>query len=238
MGTMMSDTLVERMAAGVSFLFDPSQRPDGAAWRRAIESCPARVRVGHEEPAAGAVEVLLDGLTFDVAGLAPATAVNESTFEAVRLYPGRHLSGGLRLAPVIRALVTLAAEIAVVLPVREVIWHPADVRREPREFSHASLAWLAGGVFPARELSALIPLDDGSVTSRGLTHFTGQELRLQGTPGDRELALRLAERVVDHLVRHGPVTAVQDVTIEGEALWLEPAQRGGQVWAWRKDAIT
>ncbi len=237
MGMAMSDMRAERMAAGVSFLFDPGERPDGAAWRRAIEGCQARVRTGHEDAAAGLAEMVLDGLSFDVAGLAPASAWKEGALEAVRLYPGAHLSGGLRLAPVVRALATLAAELAVALPVRQVLWHPADVKREPRRFSHAVLAWLAGGVFPARELSVLTLLSDGSVTSRGLAHFTGQELRLQGGASRGDAALRLAERTIDHLVRHGPVTTIQDVTIDRETLWLEPAQRGEQVWVWRKEAV-
>jgi len=99
MGMAMSDMRAERMAAGVSFLFDPGERPDGTAWRRAIEGCQARVRIGHEDAAAGVAEIVLDGLSFDMAGLAPASAWKEGALEAVRLYPGGAPIGRVAAGP-------------------------------------------------------------------------------------------------------------------------------------------
>jgi len=132
--------------------------------------------------------------------------------------------------------VALAAEIAVKLPARGVIWHPAATLIAPQEFAHGALAWLAGAAFPAGGLVALTASSDGSVASRGLAHFTGQELLLRNKPSEsRKVALRLASQLVDRLVAHGEVTGIAEWEIAGEALCLEPARRADQLWIWRKD---
>jgi hypothetical protein len=184
--------------------------------------------------------LVLNGLTFDVIGLAPAVAaeahgLTTNELEAIRIYPGHHLSGGLSMLPVVRALTALAAEMAVKLPVRAVFWHPAGLLVEPQAFAQSTLAWLGGGGFPAQALTALTMLADGSVASRGFAHFIGQEATLRSRLNETdEQALRLAARVVDYLVQHGPIKEITETTVAGETLCFEPAQRGDQVWIWRK----
>jgi hypothetical protein len=239
----MSESEVERAGAGVSFLFAPGERPDTEAWREAIDACQARVRLAREDAAGGSAELVMNGLTFEVDGLAPtAKALGEpdgevltAELDAVRVYPGHHLSGGLGMLPVVRALAALAAEIGTRLPARAVIWHPAATEVEPQAFARATLAWLGGGAFPAHVLTALTLLGDGSVTTRGLAHFTGQEATLRPKSGETdEQALRLAAEIVDHLVQHGPLTQITEMRLAGEMICFEPARRGDQVWVWRK----
>jgi hypothetical protein len=248
----MSDDKAERAAVGVSFLFSTGERPDIARWRAAVNAGPARAQVVHEEPAAGRAELVLDGLTFDVEGLSSAKAASmpalpqgvglshdagTSGLEAVHLYPGHHLSGGLRLMPVIRALVAVTADIAIRVPARGVVWRPAGTLVAPQTFAHSALAWLAGGAFPASTLTSLALQPDGGVVSRGLAHFIGRELTLRGRPGESaDEAMALTARIVDHLVLHGPVTTITELAVAGEALCFEPAHGGDHLWVWRKAA--
>lgn len=238
----------QRVSAGLSFLFTPGERPGAAILRSALEVCQAAACVTREEVEGGAVEVVANGLTFDIDGLAPAQTsgvdVSVGTFgfdepedaaglEAVRFYPGHHLSGGVALAPVIRTQLALAAELAISLPVRAIHWHPADTLVEPRTFSRTVLAWLAGGAFPARSLTALSQLNDGSVVSRGLAHFVGQEMSLRSPVGKKgRRTLDLAAKVIDLVVRAGPLQALTRWTIAGEVLCAEPARQGREILVW------
>lgn len=246
----MDDTSEQRAAAGLSLLFRAGQRPDADALEAALATCQASAELTRRDADAGAVEIVAAGLTFDCDGLAPlaprrATEPGErygwghhpdlGGLEPLRIYPGPHLSGGLALAPVVRALLALAAELAVSLPVEAVMWHPAGTAIEPQRFSHTVLAWLAGGAFPAPGLVALNRLEDGSVISRGLAHLTGQEVAVRAGPQDEQAAIRRAAQIVSHLVQTGAVNAFTQWTIHGEPLCAEPAHRAGQVLVWRDE---
>lgn len=240
----MNESNGKQIAAGLSLLFAPHARPDGAAMRAALERCQAAAQVTHED--AGELEIVASGLSFVCDGLAPAPAIpggapassyhfaaapDCATLHAVRLYPGAHLSGGLTLEPVTRALLALAAELAAVMPVEAVHWHAADTSIEPAAFSRSVLAWLAGGAFPALGLTALSTLSDGSVVSQGLAHFVGQELSLRA-PGREDDAVRLAAGVIDKLVRSGPLASFTTWTVHGVELCAEPARQARQVLVW------
>jgi len=241
----MNDTSIQRAGAGLSLLFAAGERPDGATLQAAVAACQAQASVTRTECGQGTAELVASGLMFEVDGLAPAPAqaalctrdsygfaapCEFAALEAVRLYPGHHLSGGVMLAPVTRALLALAAELAVSLPVAAVQWHSADTTIEPSRFSRSVLAWLAGGTFPAPGLAALAQLEDGSVVSRGLAHFVGQELTLRGV--EDPARLKVASRVVDHLVRHGPVQAFMQWHLHDLLLCAEPAREARQVLVW------
>jgi hypothetical protein len=194
----------------------------------------------------GTVELIVGGLMFEVDGLAPGSAyagqvpadiygfpdvVLVEGQEAVRLLPGHHLAGGLSLAPVIRAMLALAAELAVSFPVTAVLWHPADTAIEPRAFSRLVLAWLAGGAFPAMGLTALTAMADGSVVSRGLAHFVGQEMTLRGERNAPDL--KLAAQVVDRIVQEGPLHAFTQWRVHDTLVCAEPAREARQILVWR-----
>ncbi|VWX51933.1 hypothetical protein [Novosphingobium sp. 9U] len=240
----MIDQTAQLAAAGLSFLFEPGARPEVATFQTALAACQAQAQITREE--GDAVEIVANGLTFECMGLAPGAAsladapgaaygfAEESSFEgleAVQLHPGAHLSGGLTMAPVSRALLALAAELAVSLPVRGVIWHPADAAIEPQRFSRTVLAWLAGGAFPALGLTALTRLGEGIVVSRGLSHFAGQEVTVRG--GDDSLAVAVG--AVDRIVRSGALASVTEWVIEGRPFRAEPARHAGQILVWPAD---
>ncbi|MET1756282.1 hypothetical protein ABVV53_12560 [Novosphingobium sp. RD2P27] len=247
-GARMNITSVERSRAGLSLLFAPGERPDVSAMTAMLDACQTYATITRTDPAAGAVEIVAGGLAFDMDGLAPtrgeavdspldhhgfADLPDFRLLEGVRLYPGHHLSGGMALSPVVRALLALAAEIAVGLPVRAVLWHPAHAATEPRAFSHSVLAWLAGGAFPTQSLTALSCHADGTVISRGLGHFSGQEAIVSGmeqsTP---EATLRIVAQVVGHLAQAAPLEALTELRIQNVPFCAEPAQLGTRVLVW------
>jgi hypothetical protein len=243
----MDSTSAQRVGAGLSLLFAAGERPDSAALGEVVAACQAPAAIAREDRESGVAEIAASGLMFEIDGLAPAPPrrVEGSAdrrgstdkpvpagLEAVRVYPGHHLSGGVAMAPVIRALLALAAELAVSLPVQAVRWHPADTVMDPHTFSRTTLAWLAGGAFPACGLTALSTLADGSVVSRGLAHFVGQEVTVRGRPEDAERTGRLAAQVVGRIVEAGPLQALTRWTIGGEVFCAEPALAARQILVW------
>lgn len=241
-----ADTAMQRVAAGLSLLFAPGDRIDGVALSAALERCQARAHVGHD--ANGSLDVIVGGLSFEMDGLAPyppleaappadrhgfETGAGFDGLQAVRLFPGHHLSGGTRLAQVYRALLALAAELCAQVPARAVHWHPAHTLIAPDRFTRSTLAWLAGGVFPTPELVAIQSLGEDHVTSRGLAHFIGQEVLVTGSA--RITAERLAALVIDHFVQAGPLAAYASLTLAGVAVDVEPAKAARQILAWAVD---
>ena len=69
----------------------------------------------------------------------------------------------------------------------------------------------------------------------GLAFFAGQELRVE--PGAGEVpaqTVKLAVRVIDHVVRHGPIRALSELQgPAGEPLLAEPSRDGQLVRVWR-----
>ncbi|MET0193977.1 MAG: hypothetical protein ABW200_11490 [Hyphomicrobiaceae bacterium] len=242
----MDDTGIQRAQAGLSLLFAPGQRPDLNTLRGALQTCQVQATIVHEDADRGGAELIVSGLMFEVDGLAPGVAETAQVPAdvygfvdtlptdrqgAVRLLPGHHLSGGLSLGPVIRAMLALAAELAVSLPVTAVLWHPAKTAIEPRAFSRAVLAWLAGGAFPAAGLTALSAMADGSVVSRGLAHFVGQEMTLRGEGGGPDF--KLAAQIVDRIVQEGPLHALTQWRVHDVLVTAEPAHAARQILVWR-----
>jgi hypothetical protein len=247
----MDSTSAQRIGAGLSFAFPPGERPDVATLRGVLAACQASAEVVRADEQAGTAEIVASGLVFELDGLAPAVALAATdpgdrygfaddaapaSLEAVRFYPGHHLSGGLGLAPVVRALLALAGELAGSMPVRAIHWHPAGTAIDPGAFSRTTLAWLAGGAFPALGLTALSSLADGSVASRGLAHFVGQELTLRGEADrDASQSVRLAAKVVDRIVQTGPLTTLTQWRIDDALLSAEPAREAKRILVWRAE---
>ncbi|WP_235037490.1 MULTISPECIES: hypothetical protein [unclassified Novosphingobium] len=241
--------------AGLSLLFRPGTRPGAQDIARLIESSHAAgllARVSHmPAPEEGWLELLASGLTFDMRGLAPAAPVPITTpgymygfegedgmdglCEAVELLPSGHIAAGGTLQPVLRTLMGLAADLALNLPVAGVAWAPAQTLMEPRYFSRMVLGWLSGGAFPALGLTTLVRGADGSIASQGLAHFTGQEMQMEGRAGESPAdTVKLAIRVVDHLVRQGRIAEPLRIGTGPGALLAEPSQVGNLVLVWRE----
>jgi hypothetical protein len=244
----MENTSTQRIGAGVTLLFAPDRRPDALAIQKALDACQVQASIVHDDTAAGALDVTVNGLVFEVDGLEPATAHTgplpdmryglaetdpASSLDGIRIYPGHALSGGITMGPVTRALLAISAELAVMLSAEAVHWHSAETLIEARQYSRLVLAWLAGGSFPAPGLVALLKLADGSIVSRGLMHFVDQELILRG--GTHGVDTRDAAQVIDWLVRHGPPAAFTRCHIQGTEWNVEPAQEARQIIVWRSE---
>ncbi|MEO5705700.1 MAG: hypothetical protein ABIT10_06105 [Alteraurantiacibacter sp.] len=184
-------------------------------------------------------ELLANGLTFDLSGLAPGPgevpdegahfygfeqSVDLASCEALRLVPGPHLVSGGPMIPVVRCLAWLAAELATLEGLRGVLWKPARAVSSPAYFREGITRWIGGGPFPGLGLTALVPQADDTMISEGLALFTGQELVLdKAIACDRAQAAKLAVRLLHWLVETGPIEQTQSLTgPSGEMLLLEP----------------
>lgn len=237
-------------------LFAPGERPDAGAVARFAEANAGFV-VSFDPAAAGRgddsgdwVELLVQGLTFDLVGLAPGPAAalpplshrfglpeafDSDGWDAITLRPGPHLAAGGTILPVVRALAGLAAALIGLPAVRAVTWHPAQSWCEPKYFRASVTRWLDGGVFPGLGLAAFVATPEGGIESRGLALFTGQELRLEPElVRDRAEATKTGLRLLHWLVDHGRLEGPDSVLgPDGSRLRLEPAANGRIVKVWR-----
>lgn len=236
--------IVDRGADGaLLLLFPPGKRPDLRALRAAVGQA-ARTRITHEIDGGETVELLRDGLTYDLTGLAPHPAAafapprhgfgveREGTFEAMVICPGAHIAAGAHTMPVVRTLAGIAAELAPNLPgLAAMGWPPASSAIEPGFFASTVGKWLEGGAFPALGLTAFTIDSAGSLRSEGLAWFTGQEIALDAALAeDRAAATRLAIRLVNQLVGRGPLATAEAILgPDGEQLLLEPVESGAVV---------
>lgn len=243
-----------KLQAGFSLVFAAGQRPSADDIERlfsATETARTGACISHRPgEGEGPLELLASGLTFDLEGLAPAAPVlpvaprhrfgidaelPESAIEAVGLVPGHHISGGHAAMPVVKAMAGLAANLALHLNARAICWHPAATWMDPNYFARLVLNWQSGGAFPALGLTAVEEGADGGVLSHGLEFFAGQELQVQGKAGEAPAeTVKLAVRVIDHVVRHGPLQAPRELEgPSGEMLVLEPSRFGKLILVWR-----
>lgn len=195
--------------------------------------------VSHAPPEnEGWAEVLRDGLTFDLRGLSGGKAQvcpvidhvvgvdidhGSAGLSALLICPGPHISGAQHLLPVIRVATALADSLAGIGTPRAICWMPARNAVAPHLFRQAIVPWLKGGPFPAIALASLQRLADGNIISTGLKFLIGQEFSLSGDAGTSpEHLARVAVRLVDWLVAHGPVKeATQPVLAGTGAVFLE-----------------
>jgi hypothetical protein len=238
--------------AGVSLLFAAGARPNARDVERAIERTAPEARVARlGGGACDALELLADGRSFELCGLAPGApaptpAVDHTCglpadierfgFEAVSIVPAGLGAADGALLPVARIVLALAVGLARELPVTAACWKPAGVWIEPRYFGRIVGGWLSGGPFPAHALTCLRRCTDGAIESAGLAFFTGQELRLD--PGEEagHEAMQIAARIVDLLVaRSGGLDQSEAVPgLEGETWLLVPSADRRRVVAARR----
>lgn len=186
------------------------------------------------------LELLVEGLTFDLLGLAPGRSllapVPRHCFglspasllgsEAIGLAPGPHLAGAANAPPVVRTLLRLASGLAWQWEaVLGTLWLPAESAMGRGLFVSAIDAWLTGGPFPALGLTGVTERSGGVLASDGLAFFTGQELVLDAALStDRIAATRLLVRLVDYLVEQPPLVGDRTIALEGGGrLQLAPA---------------
>lgn len=202
----------------LSLLFAPGGRPfaDEVAdlGRRS-----GAFAVSHRSPEGeGWLELLVNGLTFDVRALAPAAAAGPFAFahryavpasrdpaalEAITLGPGAHLAGAEAMIPVVRSAAELAAALAALPGCEAVGWRPARAAAGVAHFRAGVQSWLGGGPFPALGLTALARDQSGNLRSEGLDFLLGRELVLRPSGAPPAEDAKLAIRLIDLLVRHG-----------------------------------
>ncbi len=226
----------------VLLLFAPGHRPDVKAVRR-LSRADGQFAVtldgNYEEEAQVWLELLANGLAFDMSGLAPGKPHGQlsdghffglgqdfdpATCEAAVLRPGPHLTSGGMMVPVLRCLAWVAAQLSALPHLRAICWQAARTVCAPGYFHDAVSNWIEGGAFPGLGLTALVPQPDGSIVSEGLALFTGQELRLDRADGDEPSeGAKLALRLLHWLVENGRIETVQSLAgPSGETLFLEP----------------
>jgi hypothetical protein len=239
-------------------LFASGKRPD----RGAIAAFAARQRsvvLSHDpqsgDPVADGqpqwVEVLRDGLTFDIGGLAPGPAAAfpliqhrfdlpempaPGAFEALAVGPGPHLASGRRSLPVVRGTLALACDMVRQFPdLAAVRWGPSRSVIGRRYFESVMSAWLDGGPFPALGLTAFVAGADGALASIGLDFWIGQELRIEPPLGaDKVAATRLGVRLVNQLVLAGGLTGDERIIApDGTRLALRPSADRTTISVWR-----
>jgi hypothetical protein len=189
------------------------------------------------------LELLTNGLTFDLRELAPGRPAGMPVFmnlfdlpgtfdidacAAITLEPGPHLQGGGNLLPVTRSQMALGVELCALPGIAAVGWNPARSLSSPKHFTDSVTRWLEGGVFPGLGLTALAEQAGGGLRSEGLAFFTGQDIAIgPEVASDKAGTARLALRLIHEMVEGGGIAGPERVTgPEGEALLLEPIDKG------------
>lgn len=230
----------------MSLLFAPGDRPsiyeiEGFLSSMAMAGSMAQIthRPGEGR---GWIELLVNGLAFDLTGLVPAPStsypeprrtfglpedVGVFEFEGISLLPGAHIAAGGAMLPIVRVMVGLVANLALNLPVKTVCWHPTASWMDVRYFARLVLGWLAGGAFPALGLCGVERRSDGSFESVGLGFFIGKEILMEAAFGEVQAdTIKVAVRVIDHLVTCGHLDQVQALQgPTGQSLLIEPTER-------------
>lgn len=198
------------------------------------------------------LELLRDGLTFDLSGLVPGPASpfpdlshrfdlpalpSGADHEALVLRPGPHLAAGGNSLPLARTMLALACDLVRHFDdLLAVGWGPAGSAIGRRFFESVTSAWLDGGPFPALGLTAFVETTDGALQSEGLAFWIGQELRIEPPlSADRVAATRLGIRLVNHLVLAGGLSADDRITApDGTRLVLRASRGRAIISVWRE----
>jgi len=243
---------MESVAARISLLFEAGRRPGIDDVRTLLSQDGLGLIISHVHSGTDArhgVELLAQGLAFDLTGLAPGTAdamppclhrfdlsdgCDSADLEVITLQPGHHLSGGTTMKPVVQTMMNVAGALCPLDGLVAVAWHPASSWLSPAYFASMIRNWLEGGIFPARGLVGLELSADGGLQSEGAAFFTGQEVRVEPELVESTAsATKIAVRLIDHLVENGPFEAVEQmVGPDGRMLKVMPSsnQRFVRIW--------
>lgn len=189
-------------------LFEGGKRPDAQTARKIVDKLDgvsislnplenpniAQADASAPQLAASWLELLSNGMTFDLVGLDPGAPLKfpvvnhrvhlpddffESTCEAVGLLPGPHISSGEDSFAVVRGLLGVVARVAAEYrQLRAICWPPAAMIVGAEFFRKNVQSWINGGPFPSQVVTAFKPMSDGGLQSEGLVHFTGQEIQI------------------------------------------------------------
>ncbi len=264
-------------AKGVYLLFSAGKRPTRAAIKEFVET-QREVSISHD-PSDGAslqlvtadgeelrpgaevrpkskdeiwIELLREGLTFDLRGIAPGKSCEFPEFEhrfdledapgafrldSLLLEPGQHLLGAESTMPVVQCMIALTRDLVHHFDdLVAVVWPPSKSAIGRRFFESISTAWLEGGAFPALGLTAFREAIDGALQSVGLEFWIGQELRIEPPlSADKVAATRLAVRIINQLIVVGGLEESERIVApDGTRLVMRPSRNGKFVRVWRE----
>lgn len=229
----------------LSLIFAEGQRPDCAALG-ALQNADgtAALVITHRPPAAeGWLELLHAGMAIDCRGLAPAVPMpapptgpmlglgHYPDGAAIALMPGPHLADAAGLVPVVRAIAAIGTALAALPGLLAVCWDPAHSWMAPAYFRKVVGDWLGGGPFPVLGLTSLERGTDGAMHSIGLAFLIGQEVLFPpGTGLQPALQARIAVRLINDLIAHGPLAEPEEfVGPGGEAVVVAPVEGGARL---------
>ncbi|MGB7374720.1 MAG: hypothetical protein WA922_11285 [Pontixanthobacter sp.] len=156
--------------------------------------------------------------------------------EAVNIVAGSHLAGAESTIPIVKALWNMAAGLANRLPhCKMVLWQHSDIAHTPLQFGELAAAWDKKMLLPVGMLVRVLDDIDRGIKTRGLTFFTGQELRIEPElTDDRDWAGRLAMRLAEALIIRGSLSEAEEFTgPDGSKLRLAPSKNRKFVRVWR-----
>ena len=198
------------------------------------------------------LELLRDGLVFDLKGLAPgahcpfpeiqhrfdcADEPGSFRLDVMQIHPGPHLATAGGSQPVARGMLALAADmIHHFEDLEAVYWPPSQSAIGRRFFESVITAWLDGGAFPALGLTAFRETVDGALQSVGLDFWIGQELRIEPPVSfDKVAATRLGIRLINQLVIvGGQEDSERIIGPDGTRLVMRPSRNRRYVRVWRE----
>lgn len=217
-----------RFMIGFNPSFKPSARP--ASSRKTDGLAPTEW-----------LELLSDGLSFDLIGLAPGPSailpdisrmhgfegnLPSASVEAVGLFPGPHIAESEASLPIFRAMMGLTAELIHALEgVQAICWAPARSAIHPAIFGRSVNEWMKGGRFPTHGLVGF-DFERGKLRSEGLSFFAGREVLFdEELAREREEAIDLASRLVHEIVAIGPLEGPVELQVgNGRKVLLDPLQ--------------
>ncbi|RVQ69245.1 hypothetical protein EKN06_03335 [Croceicoccus ponticola] len=211
-----------------------------------IEVLTDSAREGAGDNGSAGATVLIGECRFTIEGLTPGVPAQTldpsnrfgldvgalAQAQSIRLAPQSLFVNDISVIAVIRDAVRLALALSGADRCLAVGWAAADSAMSAAYFRKVAADWLGGGPFPALGLVALESDADDGLVSKGLAVVTGQELVIAAMPGmvvaDRA---RIAIRMIDYLVGHGPVDQVETIKVEGfSELIMAPDATGKKIY--------
>lgn len=149
-----------------------------------------------------------------------------SSFLAINL--GDHVDTGRRSPSIVKHLFSLSLALGEKLDCKAVIWNPAQIISGFPYFSEAVEQYQAGGPFPVLALVDFLIAKDDSISTAGLSWFSGQELALYASHLAPLELVRRAVRIAHDVACNGAIESKLEIEglDAGELLMLSPSANG------------
>ncbi|GAA4037398.1 hypothetical protein [Parerythrobacter jejuensis] len=238
----------------ILFLFPEGKGPDAREIAGAIEAVEgASISLDSLPAQAGFeswFEVQRNGLTYELAGpetgaasynLQPDRLIGLDATDAhapmhtIELALGPHIASGRASLPIVQEYLNLGRHIAEGLDgLSAVFWRPSRVAMDVSSFHTTIGQWVDGGQLPLTIFITFRDVLGEGLQSRGLSHFTGQELRMEaGLMPEPEQSEQLGQRLAAQLIHQGTISEPQEIAgPDGRPLRLEPSRNGRFVRVW------